>query len=163
LSVDIEEYYRIDAANEYFHLHAPVPQSKLAGELQQFDFGILPFFEGHSGLREEKMRFSTTMKLFNYLEAGLPVIVSRDLEYQAWILNRGGVGLAISASDIADLRRLIEATDYAALLRDVAIYRERLSLRKNLPRLVDFYRSLAPSAGFSPKRSDGMNRAATRS
>ncbi|GAB4411978.1 MAG: hypothetical protein OHK0039_17590 [Bacteroidia bacterium] len=142
LPPDYAEYHAIAAANPYFHMHAPVDHHALAGELAQYHFGILPFFRADSGLEADKMAYSTSLKLFNFLEAGIPVIISRDIFYQAWIVNRGRAGLPIVKADVADLRARIEATDYPALLAQVDRYRRELALGRQLPRLTAWYERL---------------------
>jgi hypothetical protein len=64
------------------------------------------------------------------------------------------VGLPITEPDVSNLRPLIESIDYESLLGNLATYREKLSLRKNVPRLVSLYRAVAPSVGPLPDRND---------
>jgi len=136
---DYEEYEVLDGQNPYFHFHQPVAQQDLAGELNKYDWGILPFFAGQNEQSPDKYKYATTLKVFNYLEAGLPVIVSKDIIYQCWIIERYGYGIGISGSQITDLRSLITPLVHDSMLKNIPFAREKLSLKNNIPRLEAFY------------------------
>ncbi|MDX1906474.1 MAG: hypothetical protein SF053_05510 [Bacteroidia bacterium] len=144
LPPDYEEYIGIARENPYFHLHDPVPHHELTRELAQYHFGLLPFFREDSALQVAKMTYSTSLKLFNFLEAGLPVIISRDIIYQHWMVMRGRAGVSVSKADIPDLGERLRSLDYQALLAQVRQYRQQLSLQQHLKRLATVYRSLLP-------------------
>jgi len=106
----------------------------------------MPFFKANSGQSELKHKYATTLKMFNYMEAGIPILVSADVEYQSWIVNRYGMGFAVPhKEDFADIRRLINVVPYEEQVRKVREGREKLSLREHTPRLIRFYASLAAS------------------
>jgi hypothetical protein len=136
---DYEEYESIAKENPLFHFHASVSQDKLSAELSQYHYGLLPFFKELSEQSATKLKFATTLKLFNYLEAGLPVIVSKDLGFQSWIVERYDAGMGISLDDITSLGNLLKARDYSVVQQKVIVAREKLSLRQNIGRLENFY------------------------
>ncbi len=139
MRADYEEYYQIAKTNPYFHFHEPVDQDRLASELSQYHFGLLPFFQSKSEQSPLKLKYATTLKLFNYLEAGLPVIVSQDIIYQNWILNRYHMAVNINEKNVSQLREKIELADYENLLRNVHKGRIKLSLKTNIRRIISFY------------------------
>jgi glycosyltransferase involved in cell wall biosynthesis len=139
---DWEEYEQLDKTNPWFHFHSPVPQENLAAELSRYDFGILPFFKELSDLSDMKLKYATSLKLFNYLEAGLPVIVSEDIVYQHWMATRYGAGITLKSEGIDYLRETLERQRYEELSRAVEQARTKLSLKANIPRLLDFYTTL---------------------
>ncbi|MDQ3111268.1 MAG: hypothetical protein M3R17_15370 [Bacteroidota bacterium] len=143
---DYEEYEILSKENPLFHFHAPVPQEKLSAELSRYHFGLLPFFKELSEQSAAKLKFATTLKLFNYLEAGLPVIVSKDLGFQSWIIERYGAGMGIELRDIESLGNLLRQRDYSIIQQKVIQAREKLSLAKNIHRLDDFYSLVKNSA-----------------
>lgn len=145
LPPDYEEYYGIAAKNPFFHIHEPVDNDALTTELAKYHFGILPFFREDSDLKEDKMKYATSLKMFNFLEAGLPVIISRDIFYQWWIVMRKNSGVAISKQDIPDLGKKLRSLDYDRLLKNVDEYRRELSLSKHVPRLINLYQRLSSS------------------
>jgi len=139
IRADYEEYEQIALEKEYFHFHTPVAQDQMATEMNRYHFGILPFFSAHSGQSGEKYRVATALKLFNYIEAGLPILVSEDLVYQSWIVSRYEAGIPIGKDDPARLREIILKYDYSMLAANLARRREEISLEMHIPRLLKFY------------------------
>ncbi|MFH1004127.1 MAG: hypothetical protein V1781_01310 [Bacteroidota bacterium] len=137
---DYEEYKFIEKQNMFFHFHNPIAQNKLAMELSKYHFGILPFFRGDSQQGENKYKFATTLKLFNYIEAGIPVLVSKDIIYQSWIVERYKAGIILSSKkDIDNLKEIILKMEYKKLSDDLKENRNKISLSRNIPRLIKFY------------------------
>ena len=140
---DYEEYEGIAKQNEYFHFHHAVSQSKLSEELSQYHYGLMPFFGQDSTLSDVKMKYSTTLKLFNYVEAGIPILVSADVTYQSWLVERYNLGIAVhNKTDFADVRQLISKTPYEQQVKQVLQNREKLSLGNHIGRLMKFYEGL---------------------
>jgi hypothetical protein len=137
-----ESYYDyIDAQQQYahFHFHKSISQEKLSEELSQYHFGILPHFRSEkSNLSDEKMRTASSLKLFNYLEAGLPVIVSAELEFMAWLVKRYKIGFAIQKEDVVNLKKLVQAHDYCELQKNVLESRQKLSYHNTSKRFIQF-------------------------
>lgn len=142
IRADYEEYEKIANENPYFHFHLPLAQQELAKELSKYHFGLLPFFRSLSEQSDLKLKYATTLKLFNYLEAGIPVIVSEDIIYQNTVLNRYGTAINLSEESLKFLREKILAMNYNELRQNVVIAREKLSLKNNIIRLNNFYKSL---------------------
>jgi hypothetical protein len=143
IRADYEEYEEISKKNSFFHFHEPVGQDKLAKELSKYHFGLLCFFKGLSEQSDDKLKYATTLKLFNYIEAGIPILVSEDLGYQSWMVNRNRVGIGIAdAKQFSFLKEKLMALDYDKLLEDLIERRKNLSLQKNISRLLEFYRRI---------------------
>ncbi len=136
---DYEEYEAIAKTNARFHFHQPVAQGDLSRELSQYHFGMLPFFRSLSEQSETKLKYATTLKLFNYLEAGLPVMVSRDLGFQSWIVERFGCGIGIELEDLQQLGKKINPETTPAYIRAALIAREKMALSGQVKRLEAFY------------------------
>jgi hypothetical protein len=140
---DYTEYEKLSDDKGFFHFHPSVSQDHLAVELNKYHFGLLPFFKKNSGQSAEKFKYATTLKLFNYLEAGIPVLVSEDLIFQNWIIKRSNAGMTIRPEDIFHLKKIISAVDYSAMVAGLIIKREEVSLKTHLPRLLEFYSLVA--------------------
>lgn len=144
IRADYEEYEEIANNNSFFHFHESVAQKDLAKELSKYHFGILFFFKGVSEQSEDKLKYATTLKLFNYLEAGIPIIVSKDIVYQSWMVERNKCGLTVSdKSELSNLKEKLLEQNYSALIGEVHKSRANLSLQKNIPRLLSFYQQLS--------------------
>ena len=123
-------------------MHETVHQSKLAEELSQYDFGLIPFFFKDTIHSWEKFKYSTSLKLFNYVEAGIPVISTKDIVFQSWIVERYGMGITINKTDVPNLKSIIEKIDYSLLLKNISENRPKISLSRHLPRLLKFYEKI---------------------
>lgn len=143
IRADYEEYVQIAQTTEYFHFHDSISLEALAGELNKYHFGLLPFFSTHSEQSKDKYKYATSLKLFNYIEAGLPILVSKDLVYQSWIVNRFNAGIVIGIEDLARMRQVVTAQDYTSLVDKLIGSREKISLKAHIPRLLKFYEEVA--------------------
>jgi len=144
---DYEEYEKLDDSNPWFHFHRSVSQQELTSELSKYHFGILPFFRELSEQSDDKLKYATTLKLFNYLEAGIPVIVSRDLGYQSWLIKRTQSGFFIDLDQLDAIRDIILKTDYDSLIAAVLKARKTLSLKEQSLRLEHFYQRIVSHKG----------------
>ena len=84
------------------------------------------------------MRTASSLKLFNYLEGGLPVIVSAELEFMAWLVKRYKIGFAIQKEDVVNLKKMVIAYDYRELQKNVIEARQKLSYHNTSKRLIQF-------------------------
>jgi len=143
IRADYDEYEQLAKTTEYFHFHSPVSQEAIAAELNKYHFGILPFFSTDSNQSKEKYKYATSLKLFNYIEAGIPILVSEDLVYQSWIVSRYDAGIIIGQEDLSGIRKVILRQDYRKMVADLIKRREEISLKVHVPRLLKFYREIA--------------------
>ncbi len=141
IRADVEEYEARSRTNPRFHFHAPVPQDKLAGELARYHFGIHLGFINDSEHRQStaKYKLCTTLKIFNFMEAGLPVLSSDNLDFQAWIVTRYGGGLKLKREDVGGLLEKLTGMDRLRISSAVRAGRAILSLKANSSRLLRFY------------------------
>jgi|GEM_PF-726530 len=140
---DFEEYENISKQNPFFHFHTSVSQSSLSEELSKYHYGLMPFFKGTSNLSALKLKYATTLKLFNYMEAGIPLLVGGGVAYQGWLVKRYKAGLVIETKeDFKTLRPLLNYEPYDVQIKRVLEARETLSLHKHMPRLLKFYENV---------------------
>jgi len=137
------EYEKIAENNYYFHFHKPVSQENLANEINKYHFGLIPFFIKDTQISSEKIKYATSLKLFNYIEAGVPVILSKDLIYQSWIVERYHAGIVISPDDLLNIKKIVTTVDYKIITENLIKNRQELSLKKHIPRLIKFYKQIA--------------------
>lgn len=142
IKADYEEYESITKTNPFFHFHSPVDQQMLSAELSKYHFGILPFFKELSEQSSEKLKYATTLKLFNYIEAGIPLIVSADLGYQSWLVNRYQIGYIIQKSALPEVKDILGSIAYHKLISNINQTKLQLSIKKNVRRMISFYQSI---------------------
>ena len=146
IKADYAEYEEMAKHSAFFHYHAPVAQSKLPEEISKYHYGLMPFFETNSGQSDLKFKYATTLKLFNYVEAGLPILVASDVLYQSWLVNRYSLGKTVAGKeDFKNVRKLIGDIPYDEQVRKLVESREKLSLKKHTPRILEFYKALQKS------------------
>lgn len=140
---DYQEYEEIAKKNPFFHFHSAVSQSVLTEELSKYHYGLLPFYKEASKQSDLKLKYATTLKLFNYLEAGIPVLVGAGVTYQSWLIERYKAGIVINKmEDFKDIKGKLTEEPYKTQVERVLKAREYLSLKKHTPRLIHFYESL---------------------
>lgn len=135
----IEEAKRL----KYLHVHKTALQKDLAGEISKYHYGVSPHFkEESSNVSGDKLRLGTSLKFFNFLEAGIPILMSSEMEYMAWLVKRYEIGVVFAKEDISKLGSIIRNIDYSQLQKNVIELREKMSMKKDVGRLINFIRSL---------------------
>lgn len=138
----LAEYQEWDDKEAYFHLHESVSQQELGKELSQYHYGLLPFFLEDTGRSANKLGLGSSQKLYNYIEVGLPVIISEDLRFQSWMARRYGGGIQVKKSDFTHIRELLREKNYSERIDHLIQNREKITLGQNIPRLLNFYQEL---------------------
>ena len=149
----LSEYQAISDENPYFHLHESVPQKELAEALTHYHFGLLPFFLADTSRSANKLGRGSSQKLYNYIESGIPVIISKDLAFQSWMARRYGAGIEITKPDLERIREIIESIDYVAMRKELLEKREKICLSAHIPRLISFYHAIHKQKSYTPMHS----------
>jgi len=135
---------------ERTHLLGPVPPAALLSHTAQADVGV-------SLLQDicENHRLALPNKLFEYIAAGLPVVVS-DLPEAARVVRQRGIGRCAAPGDpagvAAALRETLSRQDDEALRRRLADAAAELSWQREKRRLLDLYEGLAADGGGGARR-----------
>ena len=141
----LHTYIELEKENPYFHMHQPVSALKLAQEISQYDYGItsaqndfLDCDNDEGIFTKELWLYCATNKLYDYLDAGLPIISAYPVG-QAEILEKEGVLLrkVDEEIDFNELRR--RRND---MKRKVVEVREKYKISNQLSKLTEFYDSL---------------------
>ncbi|MDB9774822.1 hypothetical protein OAB47_01160 [Vicingaceae bacterium] len=142
LAEHIIDYVELDKNYDYFHLHLSVPQDQLTQELKQYDFGVIPFFHRTNKKLDDKRWFSTTLKMFNFFEAGLPILFGEDLWFQRFMGSKFNGSIAVSWEEFDNLSSKIGQVDYEKMVVSICEKREEYSLKVQINRLLLFYNNL---------------------
>ena len=132
-------------------VHSRLTPDALLPELSRYDMGItMPYVLTHahsSTYTMDKSLLAMANKVFDYLDAGLPVVC--DTRLQSWILGRGRVLIPISRErPLEDMDR-IRYEDVRAQREHIRQHRgeinRRFGILSHMPRLLEFYRKVSES------------------
>lgn len=130
------------------HVVPPVGVADVVGYLSQASLGVHPLVHvaGHE--------MALPNKLFEYLHAGLPVVVS-DVRLMADFVQEHGVGRVFTAEDPAALAAAVRAVlaerdTYVAAIRGQPELRERYSWERQAEVLLGVYRDLLGDQVHAP-------------
>ena len=128
------DYLQEETDNSQFVIHQGIPIRELVSKLSiHFDFGlILHYLPDDLLVGEAHLDSGLPSKLFTYLAAGLPIIVSEQYVYVAsWVLKHK-VGIVVRECEIDHLAALLKRVDYKLLCKNVQKVQEQLPLKKNM-------------------------------
>jgi hypothetical protein len=129
------DYQRLAAESPRAHLREHLALPELIGALHgQFHYGILLYhFNPDLIVGERHLRGALASKLFVYWAAGLPALVSEELEYMATLVRETGAGVVVKRSELSTLAERLKGLDYAALQERVVAAQRRYHIELFLP------------------------------
>lgn len=135
-----EDYLAMDEANPLFHYHFAVPENQLCHAISGYDLAW--FVHDYTLAKESPYFINTTFpsRLFYYLEAGLPVIVSKTQTFVRSFIENEGIGVAIDFNEMHQLADILSGLDFAELQNRIRQAQEKYDMTRQLPRLIDFYK-----------------------
>ena len=138
--VIFKNYIRLNATERYFHLEKAVPVDIVHKEISKYDFGSMVYTPEYLDQYQPKyLKIATAYRIFTYLEAGLPIIVSKRMEYIKNMVEENKIGFSIKDEEFDNVHSTIESYDYEELRRNVFKTREKLLFDKHEKDLVNFY------------------------
>ncbi len=148
---DISKRYR------HFRLRHGLPPHRLSERLRRYDFGVILFHLDLATLRvrPEKLALQTANKFFAFIEAGLPILVSAEMEYMARIVEENGIGLAIATAELESTPERARALDWEKTADNVRDYAERHSMERHIHDLIGFYGALGAARAEAPRAIAG--------
>ncbi len=144
------DYGFLEGENPRFRLRNGVSPQLLARELSPYSFGVM-FYRLKPGLLIGRRHFQGMLptKFFTFIEAGLPIAVSEELEHVARIVADNGLGVVLSQKDLDDLPGVLGRADQQALRRNILSWRETCWMDAKITDLEALYDNLPtpPAAG----------------
>ncbi len=137
-----EEYFKMSEEFSYFHMHESLPPDEMNKEISKYHFGLIPFFNEDTQRSPLKRYYSSSLKIFNYLESGLPTIISKDMGHQRWILERYQLAIGVTKSDFHDLKSVINNYNYSNLVENLDLRRNQFRLSSHIDRAISFYNQI---------------------
>lgn len=136
------DYIKLSETNPLFNYHVGIPFHIALQKAAKYDFGSMIYIFEKGCYGEEHTRMVVPTKFFKFLEAGLPIIVSEELEYISMLVKQYQIGIVVKQRDLDNLLEIIKQYDYEKLRCNVKRTREELSMKKNIGRLIEFYEQI---------------------
>ena len=133
------DYERLSQENDRFGYHLPVPNSDLGRVICDYDLGWIAFDFGRTILNREFYYASMGSKFFNFIEAGLPIVVSWEHAFMAELAIEYGIGIPINFHQIQHLKTLLKNYNLDELRQNVKKAQKSLSMAAHIDRLIAFY------------------------
>lgn len=141
------DYLDLGARTGLVHMHRPLPMDRVVKEISQYHLGVnvvqaLSFGRQLTGYSPAHFRYCGSARVFDYLDAGLPVLLNRDFLFQYRPLARYGLVLEGSGPCLGNLRASLEGLyqgDVEARLQEM---RRLYSIGAQAHRLAEFYGTL---------------------
>jgi|GEM_PF-1243996 len=110
--------------------------------LSDYDLALMVYDYQGVVLGEDHFRLLIPAKVFMYLEAGLPLLVSRRAQATAQFVEEHGFGVGVSDEQLRAFPSFLRGLDLAALRRGALKARETLSMDRQIPRLIELYSTI---------------------
>lgn len=138
------DYHKLAEEDPHFRLLASAPPDVLAQAMAPYDFAINLFDLGleESLNRDSHIKNVTSAKIFSYLEAGLPVIVTAEYEYMARIIEDNKLGFAVTGDEIDSVAELIKTFDYKSCVESIKSFNEEFGMDKQIKRITALYEEI---------------------
>jgi len=128
--------------SEYFHIHPALGPKEIIKEMTKYDYSLwintlnqkLPDNKYHSG-----------NKVASYLEAGVPMIYSKESLYIDELMKHYGLGELGFKKNFKGLRKRLKKLNYKEIERKTIDAREDFDMDKNFPRLERFIEEVVAS------------------
>ena len=140
------DYINLEKKNKYFRFHKPVAFEKLRKELSQYDYEVVPIkssfrqLEANPYLSKNKCIYAATNKLFDAVDAGMPVIAATPVKLAGYLEEKGVlINWCIEDFDFEQLRIMKKRGD---IYRRVAAVRKELAVSNHIDELIHFYDTL---------------------
>lgn len=133
------EYKLLSERDPLFNFKKGLPVNEATVEFGKYDFGAMIYLFDRGTFLADHNRTRMPGKVFTYLEAGLPILISEELEYPARLVKEYEIGIVVSQKDLDSLPEVISSYDREKLRANVKKAREELSVKRHIGRLIDFY------------------------
>lgn len=156
LKAHFTDFFRLQEETPYLHVHESLPLDELARELPQYDFGIISggcqeFGQKLKFLTDKYMHACYSGRISDYLDAGLPILINREVAFNHRLLQRYGVAVDLAGILEPGFRdRLLAIKRDRAWTERVQAAARRLSLNEQSRRLTRFYEHIAGDDQFRP-------------
>lgn len=134
------DYFALADSNADFRFSSFLPVDELVKEICYADFGVM--YYDFSVAKKEKilkhhLESVIPTKVFTYLAAGLPILISKELKATHEFLMDNGVGISVSQKNISNIKSLIDKTDYERLKDNVDIFQSNFCIENKISEMTN--------------------------
>ncbi|MBU4501399.1 MAG: hypothetical protein KKA79_02310 [Nanoarchaeota archaeon] len=143
-----KELVHLTKNEKYFHLEKAVPFDKVHQEIAKYDFGSHLYTSAFlNQFQKEYLKIGSSNRIFTYLEAGLPIIISDRIEYMKKLVEKYKAGFSVKDEELDDIHSVIDKYDYEELRKNVFKAREKFLINNYAERLIKFYDEIIQKDG----------------
>jgi len=134
-------YYELVEQFDHFRLLPGIPPDKLSQAICRYDYGIMlyPHEQSRLALRPLQEQSVISTKMFSYLEAGLPPLITAEHERMCEIIVENGLGPKVPAKHIGRLKEILEEFDYKTAAENIRAFNERNTMEGEVEELIALY------------------------
>ena len=148
------DYLDLARTSPHFKLHRPVRVDELEQRLGEYDFGVNINWAEVSGGRSTTFNagfhpYCMSARVFDYLDAGLPVILSKSHRLVHAMLRRYRVGIPADAEFMGAIEQHLRPFASVDARRRAVAASRGLAIARHIHRLEAFYTQVAKEAGVS--------------
>ena len=141
------DYSALARRSPFVHLHRPVSMDSVIPELSQYDVGMNLVRALTYGVRPKKYtaahyRSCGSARIFDYIDAGLPVVTNRGLTFQHSLLARHGLAIDATPEMLDQAGERLKRFLSGSVKQKLREARSQYSVRRNIGRLIEFYQSM---------------------
>jgi hypothetical protein len=134
----------VDRVPVFVQLHDRVRPDELPATLQRYDAGLYDVTVGANPPTYNHWKFAYTSgnRVFDYLDAGLPVIV-HGCKFMEFVVHRARADIRSGAHLTAEAGQFLRREDTGGLRRRAIAGSASLAIARHIPKLVALYESLS--------------------
>lgn len=134
-----EDYIRLAETNELFDYHFSVPFYDFLPILSRYDFGWASYDFIHGDRFGYYIKTTMGKKIFSYINAGIPTIVSPELHHMCRYITQNTIGLCAGSDDWPHLEQILAGFDHDDFQIGLEHVRNELDIQKQAQRLASFF------------------------
>lgn len=121
------------------HYEKPLFGKDFDSAMNKCHFGWMVYdFRRYSEKEMPSHHLTLSTKLFSYIQAEIPVIISKEYKYMCEICDKYNIGIKVDTYEISSIKNKIAKVNYMQLVSNVKNAKKDLGLEKNISRFFNF-------------------------
>lgn len=105
----------------------------------KYDYGLVLFdFDRDLAVGKSHLRETMASKIFTYLSAGLPVIVSEELNHMAEFVRENGIGIVVGKDERSNLVKMLEDIDPRQFIDNIEVAQKKYAIERFVDRFTEW-------------------------